>query len=300
MVTDAQAQAAAVTALHRRYQTAAVFTAMDLSAEAEAFGCTVHLSDHEVPTVTSRLIRSRADIEALTVPRPGRARTGIYLEAARRVRGLPGGPAVLGWLIGPFSLAARLYGVSEMLGVTLEDPELAHRLVGRAAAFVRAYAGAFRDVGASGVVLAEPTAGLLSPRGLEEFSSAYLMPIVSALQTPDFVILLHNCAARPVHLRSVFSAGPRVCHFGAPIDLKAALAQAPDATWVGGNLDPSRRFVQGTPEQVRAATRKLLAAAAGRPRFVLSSGCDLPPQTPLANGDAFFEATRAFSESRGV
>jgi uroporphyrinogen decarboxylase len=45
-----------------------------------------------------------------------------------------------------------------------------------------------------------------------------------------------------------------------------------------------------TSEEMRVRVQSLLAAVRGYPNFVLSSGCDLPPQTPLFNVDAFFAA----------
>jgi uroporphyrinogen decarboxylase len=291
MVTRADAQVAAVTALHARYPMRVVLSAMDLSAEAGTFGGEVHLADNEVPTVLGRRVRTRSEAEALELPAPGAGRTAVYLETVRRLRQLPGHPCVLGGMIGPFSLAARLFGVSEMLGLTLEDPDLTHLLVAKAATFLAAYAMAFRETGADGVVMAEPTAGLLSPRALGEFSSAYVNRIVAAVDAPDFTLILHNCAARLMHLPQVLASGARAYHFGAPMDLPAALGQVTATTLICGNLDPAKVFVQSTPEQVRAATRALRAATDGRPNHVLSSGCDIPPQTPLENLDAFFAAT---------
>lgn len=293
MVTCPEAQVAAVTALRARFPIRVVLSAMDLSVEAEAFGSAVHLAEQEVPTVSGRRVRSRAEAEALEVPAPGAGRTAVYLETVRRLRQLPGRPVVLGCLIGPFSLAARLFGVSEMLGLTLEDPDLAHLLVSKAARFLSAYAAAFHAAGAEGVVMAEPTAGLLSPRALGEFSSDYVRRIVTTVEAPDFTLVLHNCAARRVHLPQLLASGARAYHFGAPMDLPAALAHVPAGTLVAGNLDPAAVFVHATPEQVRAATLALRSATAHYPNFVLSSGCDLPPPTPLANLDAFFAAVRA-------
>ncbi|MCZ7639864.1 MAG: uroporphyrinogen decarboxylase family protein [Verrucomicrobia bacterium] len=292
MVCDAETQAAVVGALHARFQLPVVLSAMDLSAEAEAFGSEVQLSDNEVPTVVGRRVTSREDAERLAVPAVGAGRTGVALETVRRLRGLPGQPFVFGGMIGPFSLAARLCGVSEALGLTVEDPGWVHVVTDKATAFLLAQAHAFRAAGADGVVMAEPTAGLLSPRALAEFSSAYVQRIVTAVDAPGFTVVLHNCAAKLVHLPAVLAAGTRVVHFGAPMDLPGALGQAPATTVVAGNLDPSRVFVQGTPETVAIATRELLAATDGRRNFVISSGCDLPPPTPLANLEAFFAAAR--------
>src|SRR4030042_2362534 len=55
------AQFRAIMALHDRYRTPVLLTAMDLSAEAEAYGCEIRLSEREVPTVVGRLGTNEAE-----------------------------------------------------------------------------------------------------------------------------------------------------------------------------------------------------------------------------------------------
>ena len=62
-----------------------------------------------------------------------------------------------------------------------------------------------------------------------------------------------------------------------------------------GNLDPVSVFKQMTPRGVYDATTELLRTTADYPNIVLSSGCDTPPHTPLANIDAFFDAVSAYN-----
>jgi len=290
MVTRPHVQADVQAALHRRHPSPFALCAMDLSAEAEAFGCEILLTDTEVPTVVSRLVTSRESAEALRVPEPGTARTRVYLETAGLLKKLPDKPFVFAGMVGPFSLAARLYGVSEALSLTVEDPALMHLLCRRSTEFLRSYALAFKAAGASGVIVAEPTAGLLSPRALAEFSSAYVKEIVTAVDDDRFNLILHNCAAKRVHLPSVLTSGARVYHFGAPMDLPAALQQVPPDTILCGNLDPAKVFVNSTPAEVTDAARSLLEATRAHPNYVLSSGCDVPPGTRPENINAFYRA----------
>jgi len=74
MVTDPKALFEVLAALHRKFATPVVLTAMDLSVESEAFGCEVAFADHEVPTVVGRLVTTRGAAERLAVP--NRARDG--------------------------------------------------------------------------------------------------------------------------------------------------------------------------------------------------------------------------------
>jgi uroporphyrinogen decarboxylase len=290
IVTDVQAQMNAVRALHERFHSPVILTAMDLSAEAEAFGSTIRMFENEIPAVIGRRVMSRAEIDRLPLPTPGAGRTCIHLEVAHRLVSSSGGTPVLGGLIGPFSLAARLFGVSEALEATISEPETLLCLIEKAARFLTEYALSFRAAGAAGVFMAEPAAGLLSPRGLAEFSASFVKRIVAAVQSRDFAIVLHNCGARIAHLAPTLESGAEIYHFGAPMDLPEALRRAMGEAILCGNLDPTAVLHDGTPETIHAAACHLLREAEGNPAFVLSSGCDLPPGTPLENVEALYGA----------
>ncbi len=290
-VSSAEAQAEAVLAVHERFDTPVMLTAMDLSAEAEAYGCEIRMEDDEIPTVIGRRAANLDEIAALPEPQPGDARTAVHLGAARQLAAQGGAP-VLGGMIGPFSLAARLFGVSEALLATAVEPELVEALLDKVTPFLAAYAAAFREVGAAGVIMAEPAAGLLSPRGLGKFSSAYVRRIVEAVQTEDFALVLHNCGAKLPHLSKSLESGAEIYHFGAPMDILAALEKVDGQVILSGNIDPSASFRYGTVEQVRAQTAALLAAAKPYQAFIPSSGCDIPPGTPVQNLEAFYQTVR--------
>jgi uroporphyrinogen decarboxylase len=191
-------------------------------------------------------------------------------------------------MIGPFSLAGRLFGVSETLLATASGPEVLAPLLDRVTGFLLAYAAAFKSAGASGVIIAEPSAGLLSPRGMAEFSSPYVKRIIEGVEEGGFEVILHNCAAKTFHLEAVAASGAHIVHFGAPMDIPAALAKLPREMIVCGNLDPAGVFVQSTPETIAQLTRNLISTTEAYSNFVISSGCDIPAATPLENLDAFF------------
>lgn len=290
IVTNASAQVAASTAMHRRYRTPVVLSAMDLSVEAEAFGAEIVMSDGEIPTVVGRIVTTLNQAQSLRIPGVGEKRTQVYIDTVRLLGELPSKPLVLAGCIGPFSLAGRLAGVSETLGLTLEEPELVHALLERSTRFLTTYVQAFKAAGAHGVIMAEPGAGLLSPRGLSEFSSAYIKRIVSEVCQDGFSLILHNCAAKLLHLPSVLESGATGYHFGSPMDIAGALAKVPPGTMVCGNLDPSAVFCQSSPAEVAEKTRALIQATRSWSHFVISSGCDVPPLASMANLDSFFAA----------
>lgn len=292
-VTDPQIQYEAVMAMHERFQTPILQTAMDLSAEAEVFGCEIRMYEDEIPTVIGRKVTSAQDLAELIMPAVGEGRTSVHLQAAEKLVQNSTGTPVLGGVIGPFSLAGRLFGVSEALELSLADPDLLHQLLQIASQFITAYVLAFREIGAAGVIMAEPAAGLLSPRGVSKFSSPYIKEIVTATQTEDFTLVLHNCGAKLVHLPKILEAGAEVYHFGEPMDIGAALDTVDDDIILSGNLDPTNVFFNGTPAEIIEKANLLLKLTSQHKNFVPSSGCDLPPHVPLKNLEAFYATIRA-------
>ena len=289
MVHTPAAQIRAQLALRDRFHTVALLSAMDLSTEAEEFGAAIQFSDEEVPTVTGRLVTDVAGVEHLHVPAVGTKRTRVYLETIEGLARQRGTELVLAGLIGPFSLAGRLFGVSEALLATATEPEVIAPLLEKTTSFLTAYAQAFKDSGADGLIMAEPTAGLMSPAAVREFSSPYIKRIIDTVEDQHFQVILHNCGARLSHLQAKRDSGASALHFGKPMDIASALKEVPPDLPLCGNLDPAGVFVNATPGEVASATEQLLAATAGYRNFVISSGCDIPAHAPLANIDAFFK-----------
>lgn len=293
--TNADAQYEVALRMHEIYKTPALLTGMDLSVEAEAIGCQIRFSENEVPTVIGRKVSSAEEIQNLAIPEIGAGRTEVYLEATRRLAliGKQKGIPVLAGMIGPFSLAGRIFGVSESMELSLTNPDEMTSLLEKVTPFLIEYAKAFKERGASGVIIAEPAAGLLSPRSLAKFSSPYVKQIIDTTQDDEFTIVLHNCGAKLVHLNKILEAGAEIYHFGEPMDIPAALEQVNGTVILGGNLDPSAVFASGSVENVIQQTKKLLAATLQFPNYFVSSGCEIPPDAKPEFIDACCQTVKA-------
>ena len=297
LISDSERQAEGMRLVAERIPTAAAVSLMDLSVEAECFGAQVRFSDEEIPTVVGRLIHDADEAEALTVPAVGAARSGLYIDAIRRAAQMITDRPVLAGMIGPFSLAARLLDVSEIMADCYDEPEMVETVLEKATAFLIEYTRAYKAAGADGIMMAEPVAGLLSPALEEEFSSPYVKQIVDAVQDDGFAVIYHNCGDNtPRMLDSILSTGAAAYHFGNAVSMREMLEKIPSDTVVMGNLDPAAVLRMGDTETVRRATLALMTDCAPYPNFVPSSGCDMPPLTPWENIDAFFEAVEAFYE----
>lgn len=297
-VKDGRVQAGAVVALARKYPSAAACTIMDLTVEAEAFGAEIAFSDEAVPAVVGHLLSQVEDIYSLQVPSLSAGRIPQYLKAnllaAREINDRP----LLSGCIGPFSLAGRLYDMSEMMVLIYENPEAAHQLLSKCTDFIGKYCLALKQTGANGVVMAEPAAGLLSNDDCRTFSSPYVRRIVERVQDDDFAVVLHNCGNTGQCTEAMVSTGAAAYHFGNKCRMEEVIGEVPSTALAMGNIDPVSVFKDGTPELMRQTVHDLLDKMQAYPNFVLSSGCDTPPHTPIAQIDTFFETLEQWNASR--
>ena len=288
-VSDGRVHAEAVIRLAKEYPSAAAATIMDLTTEAEAFGAEIAFSDEAVPAVSGRLLSDIDSIYQLQVPSLSAGRIPAYLKAnliaAREILDRP----LLSGSIGPFSLAGRLYNMSEIMVLIYENPEAAHTLLTKCTDFIEKYCMALKQTGANGVLMAEPAAGLLSNEDCMVFSSDYVKRIVGHVQDEDFIIVLHNCGNTGHCTKAMVTTGAAAYHFGNKCQMEEVIKEVPPTALAMGNIDPVSIFKDGTPELMRETVTDLLERMKDYPNFVLSSGCDTPPHTPIANIEAFFQ-----------
>ena len=298
LIADSELQAEGMRLIAEKTNAYAAVSFMDLSVEAECFGATVHFSEDETPTIIGRLLKEPEDADKLTVPEVGSARSGVYVEAIKKaVERIHDRPVFAG-MIGPFSLAARLLDVSEAMMYCYDEPEMVETVLEKVTGFLVAYARAYKAVGAHGIVIAEPVAGMLSPVLEEEFSSPYVKKIVDAVQDDNFIVVYHNCGNNVLRMTdSIISTGAAAYHYGNAIDMAEMMQKMPSNVLVMGNIDPAGTLKEGTVEKVKRETQELLEKCSAYPNFIPSSGCDIPPHTPWENIQAFFETVDKFGEN---
>ncbi len=295
IVSSSDLQCEAMKKIADLTDSAASVSFMDLSVEAECFGAKITFLDDEVPTVIGTLLETEEDVDDLTVPEIGAARSGLYIDTIKKVKEKITDRPIFAGMIGPYSLAARLMGVTEIMINGFEEPDMVHKLLDKVTDFLISYGLAYNQAGANGVVMAEPVAGLLDPDSAEEFSAPYVKKIVDAVQNDEFIVIYHNCGSNTiVALDSILSTCCAAYHFGNAIDMGEMMEKMPQDILTMGNIDPAGVLLNGTVETVKAETQKLMENCAKYPNFIPSSGCDIPPKTPWENIDAFFETVKNF------
>ena len=294
-VTDGEVHYQAIKALADHYPAAAATMIMDLTVEAEAFGCRINFTEEEVPTVAERLVSDHESVKKLEVPGTDRGRIKEYLKAARLAAENISQKPVFGGCIGPFSLAGRLYDMTEIMTAIFMEPDTIHELLEKCTSFLIAYSKELRKKGMNGLIMAEPAAGLLDESLCDIFSSAYIRRIVESVQDDHFLFILHNCGNTGQVTRSMIRTRAQGLHFGNRIDMVRSLREVPAGILVFGNLDPVGAFKMATPDEMSRMTCELLETTGDFKNFVISSGCDTPPGVTPENIRAFYSALRKYN-----
>ncbi len=296
LISSAENQAKGMKAIAERCPIGASLNMMDLSVEAEAFGCPIKVSDHENPTVSKGIVSNEAEINALKVPEIGAGRTKIYIDGVKKAKERIADIPVFCGVIGPYSLAGRLYDMTELMMSCYDAPEMVRTLLEKCTDFIIRYIKAFQLVGADGIVLAEPAAGLLSPDLCAEFSVPYVKRIVAETSNADFAFVYHNCGNTIPLIESILTIDADAYHFGNAIALHDMLPLVPQDKLVMGNVNPVS-FRSDTPEQIREQTLAILEKCSKFPHFTVSSGCDIPADVKWENIDAYFAAVQEFYQN---
>ncbi|MDD3037121.1 uroporphyrinogen decarboxylase family protein [Bacteroides sp.] len=293
-VQNGKIHAQAINELSNKYPSKAATVIMDLTVEAEAFGSAIAFPENDMPHILGSLVDS-AGIQGLQIPSLSSGRISEYITANKMAVEMITDKPVFAGVIGPFSLAGRLYGMSEIMVACYLEPDTIALLLEKCSRFIEMYCMELKRTGCSGVIIAEPAAGLLSNEDCLQFSSVYIKSVIDHVQDESFMVTLHNCGNIGQCTDAMLYTGAKAYHFGNAISMIEALKQSPADVLVMGNINPVAVLRMMSPEQIEKEVLSLLEQTAESPNFVLSTGCDVPPCVPAENIQAYYNALSVFN-----
>ena len=286
---DADLHTRSVLALHDAHKPDLIFPMMDLAVEAAALGLHVEFPVNESPTVTEHPVKSLADLERfLSIDILKDARLRSFLQTIENLCGEVD-TTVGAYVTGPFTLAGLLMGATQIAVATIEEPDLTRAVIELATRMISTYAAACIDAGAHLVVYLEPTAVMLSPRSFQAFSGEYVARIDERLEVPG---VLHICGNTTHLAKHMCDTGVQALSLDSVVSLGAIAKSVPENVVLIGNIDPVAVMAYGSVSGVRDAVRSLRQEMKDVRNFILSTGCDLPMDTPQENIAAFMEEGR--------
>lgn len=95
--------------------------------------------------------------------------------------------------------------------------------------------------------------------------------------------LLHICGNNTLLLERVADTGAQIIELDHKVVLDFAFGKIGDRVCLMGNLDPTGILLLGSRVEVEDNARRAIAIGGKKGRFILGSGCEVPPATPLEN-----------------
>ncbi|MGD9368738.1 MAG: uroporphyrinogen decarboxylase family protein, partial [Desulfobacteraceae bacterium] len=279
----------------QRYGYDTVFALMDTSVETEAVGSILAYPRDQYPYVKSYALSDAENLEGLSVPDPQQAgRMPELLKAARILRRQVGDDVlVVGCVSGPMTVVAQLLGLETALYLAIDYPERFARLLDFAAEVAIRFATAQIEAGAHLPIVFDPCASpaVIPPQFFREFELPRLRKVFTGLKEAGAAAnWLHIAGPAGPILPLYPQCGVDIANFDycvSPLEAQQAVPH----TCLDGNIKPLS-FVEASPEVIAEESSRLLNVFASRGGFILSSGCEIPPEAKPENVAAMVSAAR--------
>lgn len=290
-LTNVDIQLQTLLAIEDTFDVDIVFPFMDLSVEAEALGLKIDFPQDESPSVTEHPLKNISMLQQFEkkdfTEMFRRSRMRLFSEVVRKFRRHSYKP-IGAYLIGPFTLTGMLMDINLAAVSLITNPEFVRRVTEFSTNFVINYARKLEQSGADYLILLEPSAVILSPEHFRGFVSPFLEEIGNKIQEP---IVLHICG-NTTHLFPEMANLKHTWGLSLDSDIEPLHAWKTTKKVIIGNINPMM-VANSSSEQITAAVHDLHSKMNGIDDFILSTGCDLPPETPLANISAFMQAAKS-------
>jgi uroporphyrinogen decarboxylase len=278
-----------------RYGYDAVFALMDAGLETEAVGSHLKYRDNIYPYVDRYVIADIGDLDRLVVPDPNRSgRMPELLKAVRILRReLVDEVMIVGSVLGPMTLAMQLMGPEKALFLAVDEPDLFGRVLDFASDVSITFGLAQIEAGAHAPFVFDPSASpaVVPPQFFREFLLSRLKRLFSALKSGGSLAnWLHIAGPAETVYPYYPEIGVELANFDYCVDPLHARQLLPE-TCLDGNIKPLS-FVEATPGDISAECAGLLAQLCPGRGYILSSGCEIPPEAKPENVAAMVSASR--------
>lgn len=285
----------------RRYPLDAAILFSDILTIPDGMGLGLYFEEGEGPRF-HKPVRTRADIEALSVIDPARDLPYV-LDAVRHIRReLNGSVPLIGFSGSPWTLATYMIegGGSKDFAraktMLYDQPDTMHLLLSKLADSVARYLNAQIEAGAQAVQIFDTWGGALSHEAYRTFSLDYMARVVGQLHrhwegSPVPVILFTKGGGQ--WLEAMVESGADALGLDWTTDIGQARQRVGSRVALQGNMDPA--VLMASPEAIRGEVRRILASYGPHPGHVFNLGHGITPGVDPAHAGVFIEAVQEFS-----
>lgn len=269
----------------------AVNVSSDAHRLAEALGGELFFPEDGVPVVKDPPIKSPDDLKDLTVPDPmDEPRCRQRIKAIELLKEERPEVTVIGWVEGALSDASSIFGPTDVMKAFYRDRAFLKKLFRFAAEFDKKFALAQVKAGADIVGAGDSLASQISTENFE-LSVEYTKEIFRSLDVPT---LYHVCGDTTHQLEVLRGSRADIVDLDREVDLVQAREVLGSEMVIRGNVDPVL-FVQGKPARIEELSEKCIQNSGEESPFILSAGCEIPPDSQRENLEAMVKTSKEFN-----
>ncbi len=281
-VSEAETLAACQLAEWKKYSYDALFAVMDTAVEAEAMGAQLQYHRNRYPEVSSYPLTSAGQIPDLGTPDPLlHGRMPKLLRAAEILRERSSGrAAVVGAIMGPMTIAVQVLGAEATLNCAIDFPGRFTELLDTATETAIRFGSAQLDYGVHVPLIFDPSASpeFIPPQFFREFEMPRLEKISSALKEKGAETVWLHIAGKVLPILPYYPhIGISICNFDYCVGAQEAAGAVPESC-LAGNIKPFA-FIGTDTSAVENEAASLISFFSKRGGFILSSGCEIPPES---------------------
>jgi uroporphyrinogen decarboxylase len=265
-----------------------------MCTEPSAFGAKCVFYQNEFPFAERRV----TDLSQLgDIQEPNPATDGLLPFVLNRLKQARPRIEELGHKIrfsvsrGPLNVASFLLGTTEFLMALKTDPEPMRKFLRLITRFLRKWHALQRETFPTigGIFVLDDLVGFLGEADFKEFGLPYLAELFDCDLPVKF---FHNDAECAKSLPFYPRMGINLYNPGVFNTLEELRALSGNGLAILGNIPPRDVLAGGSPDDVRAAVKRLLASAIDRSRLMLSCAGGMPPGVRTENLRALIAAAR--------
>ncbi|MEA3374539.1 MAG: uroporphyrinogen decarboxylase family protein [Campylobacterota bacterium] len=273
----------------------AVFAIFDTCVETEAAGSTIRYREDIYPSVIEYALNESTDFDNLKVPDPYKdGRMPEILKCVNILRREVGDETVvIGTVIGPMTIATQLVGIEKALYMAIDFPDRFEKLLEYATKIAISFSIAQLKEGAHTIVVFDPSASgtLIPPQFYREFVLPKHKELFAELgKNGSAANWIHSAGKITDILKYYKEAGINLVNFDWEMEPDIVKDGLPGIC-IDGNIKPLD-FVNSTPQNIFDESKRLLNIFKERGGFILSSGCEIPPEAKPENIKAMVDAVR--------
>jgi len=273
----------------------AVFSVMDVNVETEALGSVLRYRKNQYATIETYALSKEDDWDSLSPPDPKCAgRMPEMLRALQILRNeLRDETPVVGCVMGPLTLTTQLLSMETALYLAIDDTDRLGRLMDFATEVVIRFGVAQIQAGAHLPIVFDPSASpaVVPHQFFREFELPRLKKLFESFRQAGAAAKWLEIPGPVGSILPYYAeAGVNIANFDYCVTPQVASKKLPK-TCLDGNIRPLA-FVESAPDEITAEANMLLKSFSRRDGFILSSGCEIPPESRQENVAAMVMAAR--------